>query len=224
MKPDDYGRVDPGPHHKVVIVASGPSAASALSLIPLLEGVHIIAVNAAIRHAPVAHSWFTLDPGVDNRAIMAERRREVTHYAAVPDNFGDPKATKIAHRGELEPGIVWLRRLHGSLKLSGRPMLSEEPGIIHSGNSGWGALQIAYLMGARAIAIFGLDGKPGGYWYGGDGPNGPLDHLPALFASALAQLKARGVQVVNASPDSAITCFERMDPRHAVRWIDEVQI
>lgn len=201
---------------QVIIVASGPSAER---LNPVLlfgaanAGVHIIAVNTSITWLPACHSWFTLDPGPRNRWLMTHQRPGVTYYAAVPDDYGRGDAKCLHHRGQPETDIHWLRRMQG------RHGLCISKDSIHSGNSAWGALGLAWHMAPQDIVLIGVDGSSDGYAYVDGKPSRSLRHLPALFASCVGQMTQRGITVVNGSPDSAVDCFARMDPNKAVEWI-----
>jgi len=90
-----------------------------------------------------------------------------------------------------------------------------------AGNSAFGALGIAYLMGARRIAIIGLDATRETYARGVGRPRGGIDHVPGLFATALPQLERRGAEVMNGSPHSRVVCFPRCTPEQALEWISE---
>lgn len=99
-----------------------------------------------------------------------------------------------------------------------------EPGlgldVIHTGNnSGYQAINFAYLEGARTIVLLGYDMQHTGgrrHWHP-DHP-APLGNfspgMPELcarkFPPLAADLKARGVRVINASRETALTCFERI--------------
>jgi len=82
------------------------------------------------------------------------------------------------------------------------------------GNSGYQAVHLAAHFGARRIVLLGFDMRMVGkrkHWFG--------DHIRPLhsggnygvwirnFTSLAAVLKARGVDVVNCTPGSALTCF-----------------
>lgn len=208
---------------RVMIVASGPSQ-RALAPAAIAEasasGVHVIAINGALRwYNLAAASWFTLDPDRRTLPLMQAPRAGVVYYAAVPVDYGQSHARVAYHRVAPAAGVTYLRRVAGPGVLGSRTRLSEDPGAIHTGNSAWGALGVAYLMQPRLIAFLGLDGTREEYAYGAGRPFGNFDHLPALFASALPQLAAAGIQVLNGSPASRITCFPRATPEAALAWI-----
>lgn len=207
---------------RVLIVCNGPSAEGVT--LPTLPGrAHVIAVNGAINWLPHVNSFFSLDPSEYVRGLLRKRRPDVVYWLAVPDDYGMPTARLKQHRRPAEPWVNYLHRKTGDGFRGACPTLSGRFGDIHTGNSGYGALGLAYLMRARKIAFIGLDGGGDRYVFmPADGPLKPcppFDYLPDLFASAVPQLDGTGVQVVNGSPDSAIDCWPRMDPSAAVEWL-----
>jgi hypothetical protein len=210
-----WGRV----HHtaeRIAIIGSGPSLRDVQLHIP--AGITVIAVNAAVLHLPRAPEfWFTLDPSVKNRALMAAPREGTIYYAAVLPTYGQPGALPRHHRSPPEPHVIYLRRIDGPGN-GEVPKLSEKPDQVHHGNSMWGALQLGAFMEPRAIALLGLDARENGYAWG-DGQPSNLSHLPDLFRSALPQLRARGITVVNGSPLSRVDCFDRTSPQDALAWL-----
>lgn len=90
--------------------------------------------------------------------------------------------------------------------------------IRYGGNSGYQAINLAFLFGAKRIILLGYDmqktdGKS--HWHG-DHP-GSLRKESALaswvqrFDSLASDLKYYGVEVLNASRETALKCFERVD-------------
>jgi hypothetical protein len=95
-----------------------------------------------------------------------------------------------------------------------RPGLGKN--LIHlNGNSGFQAINLAYLFGARRILLLGFDMKPG--------PNGEKHHhpdhpLPCVQAQTFEQwiyastklaedLRTGGCEVINCTPGSALTVW-----------------
>ncbi len=197
-----------------MIAGSGPSlAAMVRQSIPFCQ---VIAVNGAVHQVQADH-WFTLDPSTANRDRMRRPIPGVRYWAAVPPDYGTPSAQTAEMRTPADAHVTYLQRLVGDGTLGSRPGLSSDPGAIHTGNSAYGALGLAYLMGARRIVLVGVDGA-GGY-HGAAGAPRDLRHLPDLFASAVPQLASAGVQVVNASMESTIQCFPKMRFKEALRWM-----
>lgn len=214
-KDGDYGRWSrvEGTLDEAVIVASGPSLRR-FNLAKLC-GMDVIAVNAAIRYLPFApRAWVTVDTSLANRTIMKQRSKwpETQFYAAVTDDYGEPQARATNRRPPLERGIHFLRRREPDAR-----GLSEDRGTLVVGNSAYGALNVAYLMGARRIAILGVDGV-GGYAWGGGHPRN-LRNLRGLFELPVQQLVAEGVKVVVGSPSSVLNTWPKMSPEAAVEWL-----
>lgn len=182
-----YGNVSAPWWDRVWIVAGGPSARG--FDFSRLRGETVLAVNDAVDHF--------LPPGVPAAVFSLDnnwiRRRRVflagfpgEKYLALPLETW-PDCADI-------PGAVYLRWEHAD-------GLSDDPGAINTGgNSGYGALNLAYLKHAREIHLIGYDMDPGDFdqYY----------HWALAFPRALPQLQGRGARVVNHNPQSFITCFE----------------
>ena len=108
------------------------------------------------------------------------------------------------------PKAVWLNRIRAN-------GLSKQRHAIHGVNSGYGALNLAYLAGYKTIYLLGYDMYQlddlthwhGGYeWFG----KRNKDYYPAWaseFVYAAAQLHKENIKVYNCNPASAITCFDK---------------
>jgi len=207
---------------RVVIVASGPSLRNVTLNVPY--NISVIAVNGALDHVPRADFWFTLDTSPDNRTLMrtAATRTDTVFYAAVRPDYGHPDATPRHMKAKPEANVLYLRRMTDEGPRGSKRGLSEDPTGIHCGNSAYGALGLAYLMGAKRIALLGVDGvaKAGYAWRAERQPR-DLQHIARLFASACEQLKDAGVAVVVGSKDSKVKCWPRMRPEEAVAWASE---
>lgn len=205
---------------RVAIVASGPSLKHYNLMIP--DGIDVISVNGSIWPlAKAPRFWFTLDPSPANRAIMATAiaRRCTTMYAAVQPNYGQPDARPRHLAMPPEPGVLYLKRDVGTGPRGSKNGLSTHPDRIHCGNSAYGALGLAFLMGAKRIALLGVDGDSAAGYAWGDGQPKNLNHLGRLFASAADQMHTNGVVVINGSPKSRVTCWPRTTPAAALEWL-----
>lgn len=182
------------------------------------DDVTVITVNGAIELVPRVDFWFTLDLSARNRRILRNRRPDVTYYAAVPEDYGTPDARIQSMRAPPEEGVKYLHRIsgdgHDNFKTKGG--IPEDKSVIHTGNSGWGAFQLALHMGATRIALFGFDGV-GLYVYGGRPRH--LHMMPALFASALPYLQKHKIAVINGSPKSTIQCLNMTGVSEARQWL-----
>lgn len=212
----NFGAVT-GTAHRVLIVAGGPSARPLIDYRPP-PSVHVIAVNGAADWLPRFDTWVTVDPSAANRLRMRNPRpAPVRYFACVPDDYGQPNARCLDHRAPPEPGITWLRRLTGFGPWGARAGLSADPTGLHTGNSAYAALGVAYLLRASRIVLAGVDGSAAARVDGGH--PGDLSHLPALFASAVGELARAGCKVVNACPASTACGFPRWALNRALDWL-----
>lgn len=192
---------------RVLIVATGPSVEEVR--IPKLQGVHVIAVNDAIRWLPRADSWFSMDVGGPRvRELASNPEIGTRYYMAAPDS----------HQERL-PNVTYLRRVMGDGVRGTKHKLATLPNEIHAGNSTGGAMNLAFHMRPRKIGILGLDATDVGHAYSSHDPAWSLGHLPELFESYLPQLKKAGIQVRNGSPRSNVTCFTRQTQQEVIEWL-----
>lgn len=188
----------PGSGDRVIIVASGPSAAGFVAP----RGVPIIAVNGAIDWLSRASYFFTLDPSYDNLRRLRVRRRNVNYCAAgAPDLKHVHSFERVGERGE-EPKVKgspewWLWRWSAKLTLS------DDDTKIHNGNSAWGALGLAHLLGFKNVALVGVDATQEPRVHTGGKPNN-LSHLPILFRSALPQINVVSCGALNSIPQMSL--------------------
>lgn len=95
--------------------------------------------------------------------------------------------------------------------------LSEIPNGIHTGsNGGYQAINIAVLAGAKRILLIGYDMHyPSGksHWHRGHPMKTPevyYSEYAKKFKTAIPQLARLGVEVINCSIGSKLTCFPIM--------------
>lgn len=175
----------------MIIVASGPSAAG---FAPPPD-IKTIVVNGVIQWISRADYWFTLDGTTKNLRHCRQPRRGVHYVAALPDKYHLP-----AHVARLQ-------------RVTSDGGLSEIPGVIHSGNSAFGALGLAYHLGAKKVILVGVDGTDERRVEGGR--SGNLSHLPALFQSASGQ-----IEMVNCGKLDA-PLIPKMTMKDALEWVRE---
>lgn len=195
----------------VLIVASGPSLRG-FDLARLHGKGYIIAVNNAVRFVK-ADAWITVDTlSIAARLNAVERFTDVrVRYAAVPEEFGRTDARCPCDRVMPRQQCNYLHRTQA---------FSEKPDAICGDNSALGALNLAYHLKAERIVLFGVDGNSLEYYFYGKrqafkSQNLKLLRLPEMFAAAAPHFTE--CKVVNASADSAVTCFERASPEEALR-------
>lgn len=209
----NWGRVNPEDvKNNIIIVGSGKSLTG--FDFERLRGLGtIIAVNDAAKSIPFADMWFTLDPwglhGPQLPPVFSGK-----FYAAVPEDFGTMNAHTKDHRHKPDHRITFLHRLrsHNRVGVSSETAykvgLSEDTSCINTGNSGYGALNLAYHFRPKKILILGIDGTMG-YFYTNNTCNRPLTHLPAMFQSAKPQLDKAGIELINGSLHSEIAAYPR---------------
>ena len=190
----------------VVIVGGGPSHAD-IDL-DALKGVRFIAINSACRKVrPVAtaedilyfsdNSWSERFPGL----LTDWPGPVVTSNRNTKARLGD-----AVRRLDLEPLVHTFQVM-----------------IDHvSASSGHAAACLAAVMGAKRIVLIGFEGKfVNGQSHGHSDYRmqdaGPLAErfVPGWFALAPA-FDRLGVEVINATPDSAVTCFPVADLYEAI--------
>lgn len=188
------------PGATVVCVAAGPSLTAAD--VDLVRGrARVIAVNKSVILAPWADAFFA----ADGRMWTWEADR-LEAFAGLKFSLELTAASKAA-------GCVLLRN-------RGIWGLSTDPGAICNGrNSGYGAINLAVLLGAVRIILLGYDCGPGPdgqtHWHG-DHPHGagPTDLIfrswRAAYRTLPEPLAAAGVTVQNASRATAIDVFPRV--------------
>jgi hypothetical protein len=207
-QPDALGR---WPGSVIVCIASGPSLTiDDVSLVeewrtaPVREPRRVIVVNTTYKAAPWADVLYACDAAWWNLHIQDVRES----FAGEPWTLQNFAAKK--------------HRLH-EMPSDAKPGLGRK--VMHlGGNSGYQAVNMAYLFGARRIILLGYDmQRTGGrsHWHG-DHPKGLRNTSP--FASWIARFKVlakdlreAGVEAVNATRETALLGFERVDLREALR-------
>lgn len=179
----------------VVVVASGPSLTAAD--VDYCRGrAAVVVVNDNYRLAPWADALYAADP------------EWWDHHRGVPE-FAGLRVTQdagAARRWRLQ--YIECRRAAG---------FSLDAGIVHAGdNSGFQALNLAVLYGGRPIVLLGFDMQMRGaqrHWFG-DHPGelnkaSPYGHFAHAFNEA-AQ-RHPDVEILNATRDSALECWPRVE-------------
>jgi hypothetical protein len=116
-------------------------------------------------------------------------------------------------RVQQEPKIPGVK----TLRLTGATGLEDDPGRLrHGSNSGYQAINLAYHFGAKRIVLLGMDMHTDGHchWRKRTVETTPGDFNQTLrqtmlpkFNSLVEPLREVGVEVFNATPGSALTCW-----------------
>ncbi len=96
------------------------------------------------------------------------------------------------------------------------PGLSDDQSEIHTGsNSGFQAINIAYLMGASKIILIGYDMKVSGsqsHWFG-DHPDKIISPYHMFINALNIVAKQNKIEIINSTRDTALKCFPQIPLR-----------
>jgi hypothetical protein len=201
-----------------VIVGAGPSLIGK-SLEPLRGKAHVVAVTSALWDLP----WADVGFGVDYDELLNwwERFKE----SPLPI-WWVINRSRMGYK--LPMGVS--DNLHFMKMMSG-VQLSDDPWhVCGGGTSGFGALNFAWLKGARkVILLLGFDYRSdaAGNWHYKESAYGRELHYRAelwqqwaeYFSYIAGQLEAFGVKVLNGSPASEIRCFPRVTVEEGIERV-----
>lgn len=200
---DPYARVNPlWIDGTAVCIATGPSLTA--EQVGRTYQSNVIAVNDAYTLAPHADVLYF----ADTRWWQWHRERPAFR------DFKGVRVTVEQTGGMVEDEqVLMLRNLNNDgaqCELSTR-----SDGLATGMNSGYQAINLAYLTGAKRILLLGYDMQPvdGRAHFFGDHPD-RIQTSEATFTAfrvhyqrLARELKRRGVEVINCSPVSALKCF-----------------
>lgn len=184
------------------IIASGPTAKKAN--IAVLRGVMpVIAIKENIELCP----WADVVYGCD--AAWWKNSQGLPKYAGL----------KVAFEKTLKPQFPDIKFVDIAAQKKIDRILTVMPGTLGSGgNSGFQAVNLAVQFGAKRILLIGFDmhDRGGVHWYGragGMGRSNPNEEnfrrWRAAFHASMPDFESAGVEVVNATPFSSLTCFKK---------------
>jgi len=182
-----------------VVIGSGPSLS--LKQIAMIwqakMNMHIgvIAVNDNYQIAP----WADWVYGCDYKFWQ-------WHHQSVLAHFDGRKCTTDAKAAELWPVLDYLVG-------EDRPGWSCDYSRLHYGkNSGYQAVNLAFLLGAVKIILVGFDHCfPGNcaHWFGDhpDKVRSWYENWTECWQSVVPQAKDHGIEIINSTPESALKVF-----------------
>lgn len=185
------------PHSRCFVLCGGDSLKAQRHLVPFLDG-RVIAVKHGV----------LLRPDADVLFFAGERPTEIA-----PPCLAAFTGRYVVVRGRGHQCFP------ADSKRVMRPLTHEQwctdPTLVAGFDAGTSAINLAMHFGAREIILLGYD-MVGGRWFTGEVthymPQPPesdfqrhMAPLPALAADA----KAKGVRIVNCSPISRVTAFEK---------------
>lgn len=134
------------------------------------------------------------------------------------------REVKAGFKGELWTQDKRASVDYGLLHIDGdnKPGLGRDQ-IHFGGNSGYQAINLAYLFGAVEIVLLGFDmQRTGGmsHWHG-DHPAAinrdlPLNGFLKRFQPLAVDLEREGIKVINATRETALECFPKMNLEDAL--------
>lgn len=191
------------PGATVVLLASGPSLVS--EDVDRCRAYPVIAVNDAHRIAPWAPVLYSSDPDW------------WAYHKCVPTFQGERWAAGVAKR--------YVGTNINVLRVTGKEGLELDPSGLRTGkHSGYAAINLAVHFGASRIVLLGYDcGWDGtrSHFFGHHPtslPNNQLHYgyFRAVMAKLAPLVKAQGIEIVNCSRRTTLTCFPRMELAHAL--------
>lgn len=198
------------PGATVVLIAGGPSLT--VADVEAVRGqARVIVVNTAYQLAPWADALYATD-GV---WWAYHQTRGAGEFRGLKFSIAVPATPK-------KPVDVCVLRDTGRLGLELDPT-----GLRHGKNSGYAAINLAVHLGASRIVLLGYDMKVSNktHWHG----NHPwqmesnrswlltVASWPAHYQTLVQPLDALGIEVINASRETALTCFPRVSLAQALR-------
>jgi len=186
-----------------VIFGGGPSLNQADIDYAISRGWRRIACNDA----------FILDPHADV-LVFGDQRWYLWQRHELRKHKGTYKVT-WRHVPQMS-GMT----IHLLLQAKTGVALSTDPTKIAANNTGQGAINLAFLFGAKRILLLGFDmkviaGQPN--WHTRHQKPSKPERMKNVFAPAIGRaaeiLKTKGVEVLNCTRDSALTCFPYQDLR-----------
>lgn len=196
---------------KTILLGGGPSLRGVLAENGTTLPHRIVGVNSAALFYPGACAVFSSD-----RVWIESHRSQLERFHGPVVLAWDGELPAIGHHTQ------WIDRHRGNgLARNG----------VNSSTSGFAALNWAVRCGAKHILLLGYDYRTNGqhrHWYDDPAevlePGRAVDLWPqwvGAFNEAVPELRALGVEVMNGSPESAITAFQKCTPQEGLRWYDD---
>jgi hypothetical protein len=181
----------------VAVLAPGPSLSLSQTQQVRQAGVAAVAVNDAFRLAPWADVLYAAD------AAWWQ------HHAQEALSFEGLMMTS-------DPNLAF--RKVKRLRQTGTYGFDPTPGCVRTGsNSGYQAVHVAMQAGAKRVLLVGFD-MHGTHFFGRH-PAPLRNSVPETqkqFAVNFQFLNGHGVDIINCTPGSAITCFPQQDLAEAL--------
>jgi hypothetical protein len=192
------------PEQLVQDVMAGKEKPSAYSpYLSALHNRHVIGINNAYRLGDWIDMLFFGDCG-----WYLVHRLGIANYPVLKITCCARFANRSPHQME---GIRYLSKDHNH-----KNGISPNPSMVSwNGNSGAAAISLAVHTGVKRIILLGfdmsLDDNNTSHWFGAHkkGAKPPFARHLVGFPAIASDAKALGIEIVNASPKSAIKVFKR---------------
>lgn len=181
------------PNGRMYVVAGGPSLMH-LDW-SLLRDRRTLAVNRSYEKLPTAEAIYFSD----YRFWEWHRKELVRHQGHI--YTGQKRIVDRRVQFVKWTGIKGLETQHNKIR--------------HGNNSGYAAINLAVHLGAEEIVLLGYDMKLCGertHWHEGHPVKlrpRVFDNMLRYFETLVEPLETLGINIINASPDSAIECFKK---------------
>jgi hypothetical protein len=195
----------------VVVAASGPSLTKETA--DACKGVLTVCVNDAHRLFPWAEVLYACDAAWwhEYDGVLEFLGERCSSHSSSKKDKNDKQ--QAADRW----GLKLVEGRHGN-------GFSTNPAFIHYGeNSGFQAINLAILFGARRLLLVGFDmhNPNGKRHFFGNHPKELRNSDPRVFIKNFVKaanpvLMPKGVQIINCTPGSALECFPRMALKDAL--------
>lgn len=207
----------------VVLIGGGPSITIEQVERARTSNVRCIAVNNGYLLAPWAdvcyfadsHFWRWHSEGIECAGLTAEEVRQKFH------SFAGQKCTIQNSGANVTDDSVHMLR-NKTFPVHGVGLSTDAEALITGRNSGFQAMNLATLAGAKRILLLGYDGQPQHgktHWFGEHPRPTPIDNFPYYrksFDAAKKDLDRLGVEVLNCSTGSAIETFPKISIERAL--------
>jgi len=192
-----------------VILAGGPSLRGFDATVLYKPGWRVLAINDSWRIAPRCACLYFSDP-----AWFIDQLRRLPWDLTVTVNFSDVLYKRMLVNGSFRDEFGDHPQVR-QLKFTGQTGLEKDPaGLRHGSNSTYAAMNLAYHLGVKRIVLLGLDMRlvnGRSHWHDEPRPDGFAgvlkDSMLPMFQHLVEPLNDAGVEVINATPDSALTCW-----------------
>lgn len=180
------------------VICGGESIRQQRHLIPKLKG-RVIVIKEGVLLRPDADVLFLGGEKTDQIALPLIPKFRGTYMV-------------VRGKSDIELSPFPIKRVTRS---KDHTKLCDIPTHVCGYDSGTSAINLAYHFGASEIVLLGYDMR-GGRWFTGEWPH-PMPHIPeehfrrhmVPLESLAADAKAKGIRIVNCSPITRVTAFER---------------